>query len=247
MFFKRKEKPVKLTAYTWDASYLEFSKPVYKNKELPAWIKNIPPYITKPNFQTEMTETYSTVAFCPGIKGFLNEPIQINAWCDMEFRIRPDGTWNTSVRQDFNENISEHAPWQIGNDAILKDRLFLKLNSPWAFTCDEDVDFLLMEPFYSSTFYRDNDIINPPGILEFKYQSSTNVHLAFKIKPEPYTVVLKMGTPLLSLFPLTERPVEIAEYNYLPFPGFNSLSKFPKVNVGRYYKKLKLLKDANKS
>jgi hypothetical protein len=247
MFFKKKVKPVQLRAYTWDDTYLNFNKPLFKNKERPDWFKRLSPTVQLPNFKTEMHTEYSTVAFCPGIKGFLNLPIQINAWCDMEFRIRPDRSWDIGLQDMFRENVSEHPAWQIGNDAILRDRIFLKLNSPWAFTCDEDIEFLAMEPFYSTTFYRDNGIINPPGILEFKHQVSSNVHLSFPIRSEPYNVQLKMGTPLLSMFPLTDRPVEIISYESIPGEKFQKLTSFPKVNLGRYYVKLKMLRDANKS
>jgi hypothetical protein len=235
------KKPVKIRAYTYDPGIFEFAKPFYRG-ENPSWLKNLAPVIRIKNPKTEIDSVIPTVAYCPGIRDFIKAPITIPAWYDCGVRINPDRTWFMDPVDSIGEHVMEHPSFQIG-DEFITDRIFIKLSTPWAFRCDEDVNFMYMPAFYNSTFYTQNDIISPPGILNFKHQASTNVHLSFKVKPQSYNVDIKLGTPLTTIFPMTERDIDF-KCELLSREEFSDLpnSKFPKVLFGKYYKKLSLLK-----
>lgn len=236
--FKRSRK-IKLVANTFDKAVFDFAKPIHR-PGTPNWLRNLCPVVRSKDPLTDLEVTVPTAAYCPGIKDYVKKGIIIPAWFDCEIIIRPNGSYDVSSLE-FNEKVVQHPNYQMGSEFIKDDRIFLKLSSPWAFTCKEDIDFSYGPAFYNSNFYVDNDVINPPGILNFKYQTSTNIHLAFKIKPETYRVEIKAGTPLTCLIPLSEREVDL-ELKLVDNETFWNLSSFPKVKFGKYYKKLNLLK-----
>ena len=93
-----------------------------------------------------------------------------------------------------------------------------------------------MESHYSTSVFRDEGIVIPPGIIDYTYQHSTNIHLSFPIRPEPYVIHLKHGTPLISMFPLTEKKINFS-VELKPFDKWQEINlKMPKMFIGRYFK-----------
>jgi hypothetical protein len=177
-----------------------------------------------------------TVNQCPAIKEFLTTPINLNMWGDLDIKVFPDGRWTqNAVPGNTTISAGEHAKIQFGDG--YNNRIALKLNSPWYFVASEPTRFMFMESHYSTTYFRDNNILFPPGIIEYKSQHSTNVHMSVPVpKNEPLLINLKLDTPLVSMFPLTDRHVEL-DTKLVTLDEWNTInSHLPKTFVGRYFK-----------
>jgi hypothetical protein len=229
------KKPIKITAYTYDKSFIVNAPPTIRSKEKPEWIKRLKAYITQWDSNIGMDVRIPTVNQCPAIKEFLTTPIMLNMWGDLDIKVFPDGRWNQYAVPGCNISAGEHAKIQFGEG--YNNRLALKLNSPWFFVASEPTKFMFMESHYSTTYFRDNNILFPPGIIEYKNQHSTNVHLSVPIpKTEPFTLNLKLGMPLISMFPMTDRQVEI-ETKLVSISDWELInSHLPKVFIGRYFR-----------
>jgi len=272
MFFL-KQRPYKITAYTSEASVYDYCKPSIGKEKLPDIFTSVPKYqsgTARKNYQEagitvdendprlnqldknkgyassnlEATTKLPTIATCPGIKDFYQLPIHLKMWGEAEVHVKPDGKWSTNINPALGIQMTYHSSLQYGK--MYSDRIFVKMESPWYFSSDDDVNVMFMESHYSASFFRDNDLIVPPGILNFKYQPGTNVHIGYKIKEQPYAVKWKLNQPLVSMFALTERPVVI-EHKLISHNDWQTLVNFPKCNIGRYFKKLQILKEMGKN
>lgn len=231
MFFK---KPINLTAYTNDASVMNTCKPEYQSKEKPDWLTKLKNFVVVKDEQSQIYIKTPTAGTCPGIRDYLQMPIQLKMWADLDIRVCPDGTWSHFTRPEWNVSIAEHGSGQFGE--AYNNRISLKLISPWYFVCDQPIKFVFTESHYSTSFFRDKNILMPPGIIDYKFQHSTNVHLSFPILPDPYVVRLRHGTPLVSMFPLTEGTINFTT-KQVSFEEFNNINlHMPKMFIGRYFK-----------
>jgi hypothetical protein len=231
-------KPVKITAYAADLSVYTNNQPkTGKSIETPSWLSRLKASIKTWNPAIGLHDKAGTVAVCPGIREFVSSPIALNMWAEIDIRINPDGSWSSTSqsRPDLNTEISEHHEdqWQ---GMYPGKRVALKLSNPWKFVSDSDVKYVFTESHYSTSYFRERGIWISPGVTNFKYQHSTNIHLNCPVKDEPYVISLKYGSPLISLFPMTERPVEIECIKISP-PEWGELGDhMPRTVVGKYFK-----------
>lgn len=271
MFFL-KEKPFKITAYTYDKTVYDYNKPTIGTEKLPEIFTSVPKYnkITErslmqsnginvnnndprlhqmnnnsgmPIANLDVEIKLPTIATCPGIREFYSVPIQMKMWGESDVTVLPNGEWGCAINPMYGMKMTHHGQEQYGN--MYSNRVFIKIDSPWYFSTDDSVNVLFTESHYSSNFFRDNDLIVPPGILNFKYQPATNVHIGYKIKPDPYTISWKLNQPLVSMFALTERPVVI-EHKLISQADWMSIASFPKCAIGRYFKKVQIMKKLGK-
>ncbi len=236
MFWKKKE--VNLTAYTFGESYVNTCPPVYKSNQKPDWLQKLKTFYASWDQQSHMAIKNATAAVCPAIKYFLSDPITLCMWADLDIKIFPDGRWTHYSRPEWNINLAEHGKEQFGE--AYNGRVAIKLVSPWYFKADDSAKFMFMESHYSTSFFRDQNIIIPPGIIEYKYQHATNVHMLFPIKDEEYVVRIKHGTPLVSMFPMFERKLnfDVKLISYNEFANMNT--SMPQMFIGRYFKHQRL-------
>ena len=229
------KKPIKITAYTYDKSFIVNAPPTIRSKEKPGWIKQLKAYITQWDANIGMDVRIPTVNQCPAIKEFLTTPIMLNMWGDLDIKVFPDGRWTQNTVPGCNISAGEHAKIQFGDG--YNNRIALKLNSPWYFVASEPIKFMFMESHYSTTYFRDNNILFPPGIIEYKNQHSTNIHMSVPVpQNEPTMINLKLGMPLISMFPMTDRRVEI-ETKLVSINDWELInSHLPKVFIGRYFR-----------
>lgn len=232
MFWK---KSIDVTGYTYHPSYIQTCPLVYKNKERPGWLKKLKNFTVDIDKQSQIPVKTPTVGVCPGIRDYLSEGIQLSLWTDISIQIFPDGAWSHYVRPGWTDiTIGEHPKPQYGD--AYNNRVSLKLSSPWYIKTEEDIKFVFVESHYSTSFFRDNDLFLPPGIISYKWQHSTNVHISFPIKPEPYIVHFKHGTPLITMFPMTERTINF-KTELISYEKWGALNEhMPKMFIGRYFK-----------
>ena len=232
MFLIRK--PTKITAYTHDKSVLVNTPVTIGVEEKPGWLKNLKTSVSAFDPTIGMEVHAPTARSCPAIRDFISEPIQLKMWGDLDISVFPDGRWTQYTRPGFDITAGEHSKIQFGE--AYNNRLALKLDSPWFFIANDNTKFMFMEAHYSTSYFRDNNIIFPPGIIEYKLQHSTNVHMSIPFPKEQVIINLKLGMPLVSMFPLTDRIVEL-ETKLLPVDEWRAInSHLPKTFIGRYFK-----------
>jgi len=231
------KKSIVLNFYTASPAAYNTARPTWgKEKEKPNWLKELKTSVNMWWEHLGMWGKSSTVAICPGIREYIASPINQNMWADLDIRINPDGTFTTSKEmRPWDVEVSEHPESQWKN-LYTGRRIALKLDNPWKVVTDSPADFLMCESHYSTNYFRDLQIWQSPGVTNYKYQHSLNVHLNAPIKEEPYIISLKYDTPLQSIFPLTDKPIEI-RYHLIEPREFDVLGgHMPLTMVGRYYR-----------
>lgn len=237
--FKRK---VKLDCYT-NIPNLTKTQPLKKPAKPPSWWSKVKSSYKIYESKKGMHVTASTVKTCPGVVEFIRKPININLWTDLSIIVSPDGRIKSSG--PFNspagiDTVEVHGVEQYHKD-LYGDAIVVKLVAPWLVEASDETEFLLTETHYSPEL-RNLGIKVIPGLLNFKHQHSINVFLVLPLKEEEYEITLKYDTPLMSVFPMTEREVEIETHEVDGEFMSRMVDKFPSVMTGRYYAYKKLLK-----
>lgn len=236
MFYKKTHD---FTIYSYQDKFLNSNLIGFDPKQKPDWLKKLKSFNMSFDENTGINFKSPTIHSCPGIRDFIEIPIHIKMWCDATIKIWPEGIMTYKSTHDSDFNCGVHGTDQYGKD-IYQNRMAVKLISPWHIQSKSNTKFLMMESHYSSNFFRENGLFSSPGVLNFKDQASTNVHINFPVKSEPYEIQLKYGQPLVSLFPLSESKIKL-HYKRVALDEFRNLAEtFPSVWTGRYYKKDKI-------
>ena len=197
MFFK-KSKKVKLTFHTCEQRpFKELFAPVHAISATPSWWKDIP------------RQDFPTMRSCPGFIEFFKHAIGIPLWRDHEITYQGDQILDLHIagvgEEMLYHHIHYHDPRQWGN--AFSDRPHLKFMNPWLITADKSVDFVVMD----ATWHNKNpeDLIIPPGIANFKYQSGAHVNAFLGKSTEVKTLNLEAGNIISYLVPLEDVDIEI--------------------------------------
>jgi len=225
---------VKLKCYTHDKSVFELQKLEYKTKP-PSWWKKIKNFAHKFDIRSGVNIPVPTIKTCPGVADYIRKPITLKLWSDVIFNIKPDGKVKLAEPiESFNRiGGGVHEDYQYGKE-LYPGRTVFKLYGPWAIEGSDRTEFMLKEIHYSEDL-RKHDILISPGIANFKDQHTLNVFLVFPIKEEEYTVQLKYGTPIMSIYPMTDKKVELEHY-LIPKTEWDAFqNNYPSTFLGRYY------------
>jgi hypothetical protein len=232
MFFFFKRKKVVLDCFTFNhAAYELFpiEKSVY---HLPDWWKQLPSKIDKGNAGYD-----PTMKKCQGLKSFYQNGISIPLWSEFAVRwVSDEEKKQTHINWKFSDEISSaevHSQSQRGTFLSEKKYQHLKILSPWAFKCKEDINWLFVQNFWALN--NPEKFIILPGCIDFKYQHVTNINVMIPFEQlKNCHFSLECGSPLVSLFPLTERKVEIKNH-LVSMEEFKKLLGFGKISfTGRY-------------
>lgn len=237
--FKRK---VRLNCYTHLSSVIEL-QPIKKAVKNPSWWSKVKSLYEVYDAKKAMHIKTPTIKTCPGTVDYIRKPININLWTDLEIIVHPDGKIKSSGPMnspDGIDTVDVHSTKQYHPD-LYGNSVVVKLVSPWVIQSDDETDFLLAETHYSPEL-RNMGITVIPGILNFKYQHSFNVFLVLPVKEEKYKINLKYDMPLASLFPMTEREVDIRMHEVDGVFMNKMVGKYPSVTSGRYYAFKRLMK-----
>ena len=149
-----------------------------------------------------------TMKNCAGFIDFYKKSFTIPLWSDLIMRVGPKD--NPTVYGNFADKTSSiefHSEMQRGTYLPSNEYLHGKILSPWKIKCKEEIKFLFHSSFYNME--KPERIIFPPGVVDYKYQNSTNINLFFKLQEEHQDFFIKNGQPLINIFPLTEKKIEI--------------------------------------
>ena len=197
-------KPVVLHCYTNRADVFNYSPIAKASKFIPDWWKKIP----KSNPVENAVHPAPTMKHCAGFTDLYRKGFIIPMWSELAIEIGEIGS--DAYRYQYADEASvaiAHSERQRGTAYPTERYQQLKLESPWFLSCDEDIEFLLTEP----TWNIDNPEIVKilPGVLNYKYQASTNMNTIWLRQNEPVIYTIDHNQPIAHLIPLTQRKVEL--------------------------------------
>ena len=134
---------------------------VNSGKMMPKWFKDLP-----------VTQDYKgisrgTMKLCPGVNDYYKMGFIIPAWRDFKIEV------NSGIPNVMPEGAADvHNPIQWGKG--LDGYGHVKLVSPWRIKEKTGIKFLFTNSFWQK--HRHNYFV-PNGIIEYKYQCTTNVNM----------------------------------------------------------------------
>lgn len=235
-------KKIKLTAYTWENDIFLNEKPTFNKTDQTEWLKLLQPTYKQFDPNTNSSFDMATAKNCPGINNFMGGGIKFRMWSHLKVRIHPNGAVEElpGTIRGQTQPFAQH-PREQYEHIYQSGKTSFKLNNPWLLECNQNIKFMFVESHYSTHFMRENGIYIAPGIIDFKYQKSTNIHLVVDVKQEPYELVIPYGTPLVTLFPMTERKInfDCKLVNKEEYERINV--SFPRCPMRKYYQLIKNL------
>lgn len=178
----------------------------------PEWFKKVAkPAKTDTKFQNYVLDKNGFISFnndfsnrtirsCYGFLEYYKKGFVIENWCDLVIDIRLDGM---SYHFSNGKELIIHK--EIQTAPGYDNHYILKLCSPWIVQTKEDVQFLELGTEWS---FQNFNFRILPGIVNFHYQTSTNIFLAVR-KNIPDQFQIPMGHPLGHFVPLTDKKIKI--------------------------------------
>lgn len=230
--------------YTYDNGIYTNEKPTLK-PDHPEWTRHLKSTYKNFNPNKNYFHDATTAKNCPAIHNFFNDGIKFKMWMDLKIRVYPDGmVEDLTIQEDMRyKPVSQHDPRQYEH-MYPSTKTAFKLNNPWIAKCKDDTKFILMESHYSTNFLRENNLYIAPGVIDYKYQAAVNIHVILDKKEEPYELYIPYGTPLITLFPLSNKKLNLT-HNLVSKEQFDNIGNmYPKCPIRRYQQ---LIKNLNKS
>ena len=203
MFTFSRGKPIVIDCFTADASAYRAAKIDYANKFIPDWWKSL---------STPDESKFSTVAnmkYCTGFTSQFKRGAVLPMWSDLDFEVPPvdsyDYRWHFA---DSRSMLEVHTEEQWGDFFSQAKFQHIKLVSPWKFRCSDSVDFAYVPPTWWD-YEAMSAVKFLPGVVNFKYQTSTNINLVITKRDQPFVQRFNYMQPMLHLVPLSERPLKI--------------------------------------
>ncbi len=224
MFFFKRSKVV-VDCFTNNALVDELVRISPANEFYPDWWKNTPK-----EFASGITTT-STIKRCSGIIQNYQHGFILPMWSDLKIVTEPGRMHynlgdciSTAVSHDAREWNNYVNPQEVGH---------MKLFSPWKLKSKSDTPFLFVQPYWN--FKPFEGISIPSGVIDFKYQHSTNLNMFIRLQPN-LNVTIKFGEPVAHLIPLTDKEV-ILKHHLVSDQEFAGMDT--RVAFTNNYKKIK--------
>ena len=249
MFFIRK-KEVVLDCFTKDPVVYNLFKINHAKQFLPDWWKELPSQVRSHADPTNPFAIGSTMRTCAGLIDYYKTGVMLPAWSDMGFEVGKFGTGyvRVSIASPVSGETSQHPASQRGKYLPSESYSHIKITSPWVFKMKKPIQFVLLKPLWN--YSAPEEIIIPPGCVNFKYQHSTNINLFLKHEKEIKIIRIDAGTPLLHWIPQSDDKIIIKnhlvdeiEFNtrvnisYHRFSYSNGYAKYKKMISNQYKKK----------
>lgn len=202
MFLKKKK--ITLHCYTFRSDVYHGAPIVHANRMLPDWWSNLP----MPHIDLQTLEGRPNMRGCSGFTSMFGKGVMIPLWSDLLIDMTPEG--DTGYRWSFADNETHavaHETYQRGEYLPEEKYSHMKIDSPWAFHCDEDIDWVWQQPAWN--FDNPEEVLVPPAIVNYNQFSDTNLNIMAVKGPERKQLMLEAGQPMVHLIPLDGRKVEI--------------------------------------
>ena len=228
IFFFKKRKLV-LDLFTYRQMIFDAAKPKPAPQFYPDWWKEVKTEVPLGN---QMFPS-ATIRRCMGFVDHYKHGFIIPMWSDLRVELGAIG--DNFFRAQFSDmtTVMNDHPAEI-RGAYLPDSHYqhLKLHTPWAARCDEDIYWKWEQPTWS--LRNPNRVLVLPGTIEYKYQYSMNVNLMFARDHTKSTLEIPFQQPLVHITPLTEREVDL-RYHMVTREEYGKYMQGEKLtNINRY-------------
>ncbi len=201
MWGRKNQKAVVLDFYTARADVYNLFPVIEAKKTRPLWAKSlVAPFFNSP------TDKGTSLQGCPAFLKYYAKGFVMPLWSDLF--LEWGGKGQTDYRWQYADHksvLEVHPNSDFGEGVDEKKAQHFKLVSPWLVVCSEDMEFLVSEPHWQFETMFNMRVM--PGVLEFKTQCSSNVNIMVERQQNTASMVLKAGSPLLYIRPMTEKSV----------------------------------------
>jgi len=229
MIFIIKKRKIILDLFTCRQMIYDAAKPKPAAQFYPDWWKDLKAELP---LGKELFPT-ATMRRCMGFVDHYKHGFIIPMWSD--FRIRMGEVGNPFFEAAFSDStthVGTHPAALRGSYLPEQRYTHIKMSTPWAAKCSEDVYWKWEQPTYG--FKHPNKVIVLPGTIEYKYQYSMNANIMFAKQDKPSELQLDFQQPLVHVTPLSERPFEL-KYHMVDTHEYDRLMQGEKVsNINRY-------------
>jgi len=192
-------KTLELTAYTCRPEVYNYVPVVLAKKYLPEWVRKSKSEVIDPK-----KGPIPTIKKCVGLRDLYRKGVVIPLWTDIDATINPIG--EKVDHFDFNAadqhtKLFLHTENQFGQCPHLACFQHIKIESPWAFVANKNVQFLCLEPTwnYAGVF---NGVQTLGASVSFNKQHATHVNMLLQKKEVPATYAFEFKLPLYHVIPL---------------------------------------------
>jgi hypothetical protein len=225
MFFFKKPK-LTVDAFcseTYKQAY-QYTPIDYAHRFYPQWWKDLP----KPEYNYKDMNVGNNMKNCVGFIDQYRKGFIIPMWTDLAIKVE-DREFSYAFADKLGEVII-HPQTQRGN--FYNNHINVKINSPWFLKSKKGVYFNFLPTFWNNTEPQEYTVL--PGMVEYYYQSSTNINTLIEIKKNQFTI--EMNTPMVHIIPLSESEV-VLKRHLISDKEFNNMkleNSYPVFNK-RYY------------
>jgi len=237
MIIKMLKKTEIIDFFTYDPMVYEFFKISNGSNFFPDWWKNIPNKLYIDGQNTPSFEI-PTMKKCPGLTELYKQSFVMPLWTDIDIQVK--GRQCITSVSDRMTKIDSHDKIQRGSYLNPDKYHHLKIITPWVAKTKSKINFLISSCSFSNEAFIDSFFV-PNGFRSFNISSSTNVH-GFTRVDYDHNFTLESATPLIHLFPLTDKKVKVR--CHLDKDEFQKISMTQPDRFsfnGGYYKKKRLL------
>lgn len=209
-WFKRKK--IVLDCYTVDPFAFEYCQISKATNHYPEWWQNLPGTKSK-IFDGSITPTsFATAKHCRGFIDLYRKSFILPMWGNilMDVGSREDRmfSWRCNFDAAYSDApVLHHLAEQI-EGYVDTSFQHIKLASPWLLDTNKKyVGFLMHDPLWNRSDLTEYSILS--GVLDFKYQASSNVNLIAQFKEKPRKIHLRPGEPIAMLTPLSDNDIDV--------------------------------------
>ena len=225
------KKPIYIDCYTSKPHVYEYAPIESANNFLPDWWKAIPKDFS--NGEIDI----ATMRRCAGFINLYGKGLMVPMWSDVRIQLWENGAYRFNYA-DEDSTMTQHPAPQSGTLLEDSNTTHIKLISPWAFECAENIDWHWAQPVWNHSAAKDFCVLS--GVLNFKYTKDTHINILFKRQD----IIINMvhGMPLVHVVPLSDRPVKIRTHLISAEEFSRKKQKHQQIAfAGTHYKQKKIL------
>jgi hypothetical protein len=225
----KKSSTITLDCFTVLPELPELFPIVRAGEILPSWWKSLEPTANYKGIDR------GTMKMCPGVSDYFKAGFIIPSWRDFKIEI------NSGIPNVLPEGSADiHNPVQWGK--ALDGYGHVKLVSPWRIKEKSGVSFLFTNTFWHK--HRHQCIV-PNGVVNYKYQATTNVNILISKNAFPKEFVIDAGEPLVHCLPMSDQKLKIKMHVVSP-EEYMQKDSYHFSFAGNYYKSKKILEGKTK-
>lgn len=198
MIFKFPKKKIVLDCFTDEIYAIKYAPIHYAIKHIPEWWRNLP------TSYSDVSQT--NMRYCVGMIDYYRRSVAIPLWSDVSITVGA----NKSLMWQFSDNttVAVHHP-KLQYNGFLEDFTHMKIESPWFFQSEKNIDWVWSHPTYN--YVHHDDAVSLPGISNFYYQHAVQINLFVRADREKH-ILIPQGQPMAVLTPMSDRRVEIVRH-----------------------------------